>query len=70
MQLFLTLAAHTPFEMRYQGEERWYPAPAEDVARTLSAYHTDLRGCLDRLLDGEEIASRLAWFRVAQRRRI
>jgi hypothetical protein len=29
---FLNEAGQTRFEMRYVGEENWYPAPADDVA--------------------------------------
>lgn len=65
IQTFVTLAAQTRFEMRYLGEDRWHPAPTEDVAQTLIAYHPDLEQCMQRLLDGEELASRLALFRVA-----
>lgn len=67
IQMFVTVAAQTRFEMRYVGEERWYPAPTDEVARTLVAYHPNLRQCLDCLLDGGEVASRLARFRVAAR---
>jgi hypothetical protein len=37
------------------------------VALTLAGYHPDLRRCLDQLLEGEEVASRLARFRLSQR---
>jgi len=67
IQLFLSTAALTRFEMRYIGEDRWHPAPTDDVALTLAAYHSNLKGCLDRMLTGEEVASRLALFRIAQR---
>ena len=67
VQMFVTVAAQTRFEMRYMGEERWHPAPTDEVARTLVAYHPNLKQCLDRLLDGGEVASRLAHFRVAAR---
>lgn len=67
IQLFLSSAALTRFEMRYIGEDRWHPAPTDDVALTLAAYHPNLQRCLDRMLTGEEVASRLALFRVAQR---
>lgn len=63
---FLKEAGQARFEMRYLGEENWYPAPADDVARTLAGYHRDLHRCLVRMLDGEEVASRLALFRIAQ----
>ncbi len=64
VQMFVTVAAQTRFEMRYMGEDRWYPAPTDEVARTLVAYHPNLKQCLDCLLDGGEVASRLARFRV------
>jgi hypothetical protein len=67
VQEFLTVAAQTRFEMRYIGEDRWHPAPADDVALTLASYHPDLQHCLDRMLTGDEVASRLAHFRVALR---
>ncbi|HKC43265.1 MAG TPA: hypothetical protein VKC64_05520 [Burkholderiales bacterium] len=67
VQEFLTVAAQTRFEMRYIGEDRWYPAPTDDVAVTLASYHPDLQQCLDRMLTGEVVASRLAHFRVAFR---
>jgi len=67
VQMFLMGLAQSRFEMRYLGEERWHPAPTEDVAQTLVAHHPDPRECLDRLLEGEEVASRLARFRVAAR---
>jgi hypothetical protein len=67
VQMFLTHAANTRFEMRYDGEDRWYPAPSEEVAQTLHAYYPDLGDCLGRMLEGEEVASRLARFRVATR---
>jgi hypothetical protein len=63
---FLKEAGQTRFEMRYLWEGNWYPAPADDVARTLAGYHSDLHRCLARMLNGEEVASRLALFRVAQ----
>jgi hypothetical protein len=66
VQLFLSTAAQARFEMRYVGEDRWYPVPADDVALTLAGYHPDLRRCLDRMLRGEEVASRLARFRLSQ----
>lgn len=67
VQIFLSSAAEARFEMRYAGEDRWYPVPADDVALTLAGYHPDLRICLDRLLNGEEVASRLARFRISER---
>lgn len=67
VQVFLSLAGSTKFEMRYLGEDRWYAAPADDVALTLAGYHGDLQRCLDQMLNGEELASRLALFRVARR---
>jgi hypothetical protein len=67
VQEFLTVAAQTRFEMRYIGEDRWYPAPTDDVAVTLASYHPDLQQCLDRMLTGEVVASRLAHFRVSFR---
>jgi hypothetical protein len=67
VSVFLSTAAEARFEMRYVGEDRWYPVPADDVALTLAGYHPDLGDCLDRLLDGEEVASRLARFRVSLR---
>jgi hypothetical protein len=67
IQAFLSTAAEARFEMRYVGEDRWYPVAADDVALTLAGYHPDLRRCLDQLLDGEEVASRLARFRLSAR---
>ena len=67
VSVFLSTAAEARFEMQYVGEDRWYPIPADDVALTLAGYHPDLRRCLDRLLDGEEVASRLARFRLSPR---
>ncbi len=67
VQDFLSTAVEARFEMRYVGEDRWYPVPADDVALTLAGYHPDLGRCLDLLLDGEEVASRLARFRLSQR---
>jgi len=67
VQLFLSIAGWTRFEMRFIGEDRWYPAPADDVASTLAPYYPDLEHCLDQMLTGEEVASRLALFRVARR---
>jgi hypothetical protein len=67
VQAFLSTAVEARFEMRYVGEDRWYPVPADDVALTLAGYHPDLRRCLDLLLDGEEVASRLARFRLSAR---
>jgi hypothetical protein len=69
MQLFVYAAAPTRFEMRYIGEDQWYPVPIDDVALTLGAYYPDLQKCLNRMLDGEEVASRLALFRVSRRQR-
>jgi len=67
VQDFLSTAMEARFEMRYVGEDRGYPVPADDVALTLAGYHPDLGRCLDLLLDGEEVASRLARFRLSQR---
>jgi hypothetical protein len=67
IQEFLSVAAAARFEMRYLGEDRWYPVPADDVALTLAGYHPDLGRCLDLLLNGEEVASRLARFRLLER---
>jgi len=67
VRVFLDTAVEVRFEMRYVGEDRWYPIAADDVALTLAGYHPDLRRCLDRLLSGEEVASRLARFRLSQR---
>jgi hypothetical protein len=67
VQVFLDTAVEARFEMRYVGEDRWYPIAADDVALTLAGYHPDLRRCLDRLLSGEEVASRLARFRLSHR---
>jgi hypothetical protein len=67
VQEFLSTAMQVRFEMRYVGEDRWYPVAADDVALTLAGYHPDLGHCLDQLLDGEEVASRLARFRLSQR---
>jgi hypothetical protein len=67
VRVFLDTAVEARFEMRYVGEDRWYPIAADDVALTLSGYHPDLRRCLDQLLSGEEVASRLARFRLSHR---
>jgi hypothetical protein len=67
VEAFLATAVEGRFEMRYFGEDRWYPVPADDVALTLAGYHPDLGRCLDRLLNGEEVASRLARFRLSPR---
>lgn len=69
MQVFLSLSAGLTFETRYHGEDRWWPVTADEVARTLSAYHANLQQCLDQLLEGDEIGSKLSLFRVAETRR-
>jgi hypothetical protein len=61
---FLSAALGLRFEMRYFGEACWYMTTAEDVAHTLGPYYPDLTVCLDGMLDGEELDSRLATYRL------
>ena len=62
----MSLALGLRFEMRFIGEPRWWPTPAEDVARGLAPYHPTLQECLERLIQGEELASRLSAYRIAR----
>ena len=43
VRVFSTLALGLRFEMRFIGEPRWWPTPAEDVARGLAPYLTPFR---------------------------
>jgi hypothetical protein len=42
---------------------------AEDLAHTLVPYYPDLTVCLDGMLDGEEVDSRLATYRLCRDQR-
>jgi hypothetical protein len=42
---------------------------AEDLAHTLVPYYPDLTVCLDGMLDGEEVDSRLATYRLRRDQR-
>lgn len=52
------------FEMRYIGEELWWPVNHDEVAYTLGGYHSDLLRCLDKMLAGGTTRSPLAEFRI------
>ena len=66
---FLSAALGLRFEMRYFGEACWYMTTAEDLAHTLVPYYPDLTVCLDGMLDGEEVDSRLATYRLCRDQR-
>ncbi len=66
VQAFVELALGMRFEMRYFDEDRWYATTAEDLADTLAPYFPDLPQCLDLMLDGEVIESRLAAYRLVR----
>lgn len=62
---FVALALELRFEMRFIGETRWWPILAEDVAQGLASYY-HLSSLLDRLLEGEELSTRLSVYRLAR----
>jgi hypothetical protein len=66
VRVFFTLALGLRFEMRFIDEPHWWPVPAEDVARGLIPYHRTAEDCLERLLQGEELTSRLSVYRIAK----
>ena len=66
VQAFVKVALAMRFEMRYFDENRWYATTAEDLADTLAPYFPDLLQCLDLMLDGEEIESWLAAYRLVR----
>ena len=66
---FLSAALGLRFEMRYFGEACWSITTAEDLAHTLVPYYPDLMVCLDGMLDGEEVDSRLATYRLGRDQR-
>ena len=55
--------------MRYFGEGCWYVTTAEHVAHTLVPYYPNLMVCLDGMLGGEEIDSRLGTYRLCRNQR-
>jgi hypothetical protein len=61
---FVALTLELRFEMRFIGETRWWPMPSEDVARDLASYY-HLPSLLGRLLEGEELSTRLSVYRLA-----
>jgi hypothetical protein len=65
---FLTLALGLRFEMRFPSEPKWWPASILEVAEALRPYHPCAEACLRRMLDGEEVCSRLAMYRIARLR--
>lgn len=67
---FLSAALGLRFEMRYFGEECWSITTAEDLAHTLVPYYPDLMVCLDGMLGGGEVDSRLATYRLGRDQRL
>ena len=66
--VFLTLALGLRFETRFTSESKWWPASVFEVAEAILPYHHDAEACVERMLNGEEVCSRLAVYRVARRR--
>jgi hypothetical protein len=66
---FLAGALRLRFEMKYFDEGRWYATTAEHVAHALAPRFPDLMLCLDRMLDGHEVGSRIATYRLSRRQR-
>jgi hypothetical protein len=62
---FVSLALELRFEMRFIGETRWWPVAAEDVAWGLASYYP-LPSLLERLLEDEELSTRLSVYRLAR----
>ncbi|HSD43140.1 MAG TPA: hypothetical protein VLD36_14890 [Burkholderiales bacterium] len=52
------------FEMRFEWEAHWWPVDAQEVAETLSGYYDSTERCFERLREGQELRSGLAYFRV------
>ena len=65
---FFALALGVHFETRFTSETKWWPASMFDVADALLPYCPSAKACVERLLNGEEVCSRLAVYRVARRR--
>jgi hypothetical protein len=66
---FLSATLGLRFEMRYFGEGCWYVTTAEHVAHSLVPYYPNLMVCLDGMLGGEEIDSRLGTYRLCRNQR-
>jgi hypothetical protein len=66
IRAFLSAALGLRFETQYFGEARWHATTAENVAHSLVPYYPDLTVCLDGMLNGEEIDSRLATYRLCR----
>jgi hypothetical protein len=52
------------FEMRFCWETEWWPVYAEEVAKTLAGYYESLHSCLERMREGKELPSGLAYYRM------
>ena len=65
---FFTLALGLRFETRFTSESKWWPASVFEVAEAILPYHHDAEACVERMVNGEEVCSRLAVYRVARRR--
>jgi len=61
---FVRRAFGIRFEMRFEWETRWWLVDAQEVGKTLAAYHNNLQGCLERMREGKELSSDLAYYRV------
>jgi hypothetical protein len=65
---FFTLALGLRFETHFTSEPKWWPASMFEVAEALLPYHRSAKACVERMLNGEELCSRLAVYRIARRR--
>jgi hypothetical protein len=61
---FVRRAFGIRFQMRYEWETQWWRVDVQEVGQTLAGYHDSLQGCLAQLLEGQELRSGLAYFRV------
>ena len=61
---FVRRAFGIRFEMRFEWETQWWRVDAQEVGKTLAGYRNNLQGCLEQLLEGQELKSGLAYFRV------
>ena len=61
---FVRRAFGIRFEMRFEWEADWWPIDSQEVAETLAGYYYSLQGCLEQMREGQELRSRLAYFRV------
>lgn len=65
-RLFVERGIGLKFEMRFIGEDRWWPCSVDDIARTLEACQPSLQIVFGMLCAGAIVASPLCEFRLVE----